>query len=224
MVVVAAGRGERSGSGPPKQFRSLAGVPLVLHAMRPFLAHPRVAQVILVLPEAQASAPPDWLAGLLGERLIVVPGGAARMDSVAAGLAVLPASCSVVLIHDGARPFPEPAVIDAVVAEARKGVGAIAAIPLADTLKEAEPAGGIVARTVPRALLWRAQTPQGFPRKLLDSAFAKARAGGTTGTDEAELVERAGGRVMLIPDVSTNLKVTTADDFRLAEALAEARR
>jgi 2-C-methyl-D-erythritol 4-phosphate cytidylyltransferase len=228
VVVVAAGRGERCGDGPPKQFRPLAGVPLLLHALRPFLSHPAVQTVIAVLPLADAAAPPEWLATLLGERLRAVPGGAVRMDSVEAGLNVLPVSCSVVLVHDGARPFPDATVIDAVIAEARRGVGAIAALPVADTLKEVaagrEGRPATVTRTVARAALWRAQTPQGFPREMLVSAFARARAAGFTGTDDAELVEWAGGTVVLVPDASSNLKVTTAGDFRLAEALASERR
>jgi len=199
-----------------------------LHALRPFLSHPAVGSVVAVLPAADAAHPPEWLAGLLGQRLLAVPGGATRMDSVEAGLLVLPASCSIVLVHDGARPFPEPVVIDAVVAAARRGVGAAAAVPLSDTLKEAGTghSSGLtpIGRTVPRASLWRAQTPQGFPRSMLESAYASARAAGVAATDDAELVERAGVTVVLVPDVSTNLKVTTAGDFVLAEALAVARR
>lgn len=224
VVVVAAGRGARAGSGPPKQFRPLAGVPLLLRTLRPFLAHPAVGTVVVVLPAAEATSPPRWLAELLGDRLIAVAGGERRMDSVEAGLRVLPASCRIVLVHDGARPFPEPAVIAAVIAVALGGTGAVAAIPLADTLKEAggnDPAGTpLITRTVTRTSLWRAQTPQGFPRPMLESAYARARAEGFAGTDDAELVERTGARVMLVPDVSTNLKVTTPEDFRLAEALA----
>ncbi len=228
MVVVAAGRGQRCGSGPPKQFRPLAGVPLLLHALRPFLSHPAVEVVIAVLPAADAVHPPEWLAELLGNRLLAVAGGATRMDSVEAGLKALPASCAIVLVHDGARPFPESVVIDAVISAARRGSGGVAAVPLSDTLKEggARDAAGLtpIARTVPRASLWRAQTPQGFPRAMLETAYASARAAGLAATDEAELVERTGEQVLLVPDLSTNLKITTADDFRLAEALAGARR
>jgi 2-C-methyl-D-erythritol 4-phosphate cytidylyltransferase len=226
VVVAAAGRGDRMGGAVPKQFRPVAGVPLLLRALRPFLSHPDVGDVIAVLPAEAVAAPPEWLAGLLGERLRAVAGGASRMDSVEAGLRALPASCRIVLVHDGARPFPEPAVIDAVIGAARRGAGAIAAIPLADTLKEAEPVAGGTARirrTVPRTALWRAQTPQGFPRALLESAFAAARAAGRDGTDEAALVEEAGGEVVLVPDSPTNLKVTSPDDLRLAEAIAATR-
>lgn len=226
VVVVAAGRSERLGGEVPKQFRSVAGVPLLLRAVRPFLSHPDVLEVIAVLPAAQVLAPPEWLAALLGERLRAVAGGEARMDSVEAGLAALGPGCTVVLVHDGARPFPEPAVIDRVIAAARHGAGAVAAVPVTDTLKQGEPpaigALGHVIRTVPRDGLWRAQTPQGFPRPMLSQAFALAREKGYSATDEAALVEWAGGPVVLVHDVSTNLKITTPEDLRLAEALAAA--
>lgn len=226
VVVVAAGRGERMAGTVPKQFCLLAGVPILLRALRPFLSHGEVAEIVAVLPAAQALSPPPWFAEAGGERLRVVAGGEARMDSVEAGLEALAASCTIVLVHDGARPFPDPAVIDAVIAAARSGTGAIAAIPLSDTLKEAAPpalgAYEYVVGTVSRDRLWRAQTPQGFPRLMLSDAFAGARATGFTGTDEASLVEWAGGTVVLVPDVVTNLKITTPDDLRLAEAFAVA--
>jgi 2-C-methyl-D-erythritol 4-phosphate cytidylyltransferase len=226
VVVVAAGQGLRFGGEGPKQFRELRGSPLLLHSLRPFLSHPAVVEVVVVLPSSEASRPPGWLAPLLSERLRAVAGGATRMDSVEAGCRALTAEAGIVLVHDGARPFPDPAVIDAIIAEATRGVGAIAAIPLHDTLKEAADGASrpLIARTVPRDRLWRAQTPQGFPRAMLESALRAARADGFVGTDEASLVERTGAPIVLIPDAETNLKVTTPDDFRIAEALAADRR
>lgn len=226
MIVAAAGRSTRFGGEVPKQFHSLAGVPLLLRALRPFLSHPDVADVVLVLPPEQVSDAPPWLVGLLGERLRAVAGGPERMDSVERGLQALRDGPSVVLVHDGARPFVQTAVIDAVIAEARRGRGAVAAVPVADTLKEAEELGSgrshpRVTRTVPRSALWRAQTPQGFPRALLERAYAKARAAGFTATDEAALVEHAGDIVVLVQDSTVNLKVTTQGDLRIAEALAQ---
>lgn len=224
-MVVAAGRGDRLGGEVPKQFLPIAGVPLVLHALRPFLSHPDVAQVIVVLPAVLAASPPEWLAPLLGERLRVVPGGSTRMDSVEAGLNALPPVCSIVLVHDGARPFPDPGVISLIISEARRGAGAIAAVPVTDTLKEAERRifGALqrIARTLPRDGIWRAQTPQGFPRSMLEAAYADARSLDVTGTDCASLVERIGGEVVMVSDVPTNLKVTTPGDLLLARAVAE---
>lgn len=222
MVVVAAGQGLRFGGEGPKQFRELRGSPLLLHSLRPFLAHPAVIEVVVVLPRTDASRPPAWLAPLLGERLRAVAGGSTRMDSVEAGFRALTGEAAIVLVHDGARPFPDLGVIDAIIAQASRGVGAIAAVPLHDTLKEAVDgdAPPRIARTVPRDRLWRARTPQGFPRAMLESALRAARADGFVGTDEASLVERTGSPIVLIPDAETNLKVTTPDDFRIAEGLA----
>lgn len=217
VVVVAAGQGRRAGAGTPKQFREIAGVPMVLRAVRPFAAHPDVAEVAVVLPPDVVAAPPAWLRVLDGEGVRLVPGGAERGDSVAAGLAALAPACQVVLVHDGARPFPSRSTIDAVIAEARAGRAALAAIPVSDTLKEAAGAERLVARTVPRDRLWRAQTPQGFPRALLERAY-RGRAPGAT--DDAALVEAMGEPVVLVPDDAGNLKVTTEADFVLAEALA----
>jgi len=226
VVVVAAGQGLRFGGEGPKQFRELRGSPLLLHSLRPFLSHPAVIEVVVVLPPADASRPPEWLAPLLGERLRAAAGGPTRMDSVEAGFRALTREAGIVLVHDGVRPFPDLAVIDAIIAEASRGAGAIAAVPLHDTLKEAVEGDSrsLIARTVPRDRLWRAQTPQGFPRAMLESALRAARAAGFVGTDEASLVERTGAPIVLIPDAETNLKVTTPDDFRIAEALAADRR
>ncbi len=221
VVVVAAGKGTRSGGGAPKQYRPIAGIPVVLHALRPFTAHAEVAHVVLVLPPAEAAAPPPFLAELRGPGLVMVAGGEERSDSVAAGLAALRKDCAVVLVHDGARPFADPAVIDRVIAHTRRGEGAVAAVQLSDTVKEADAVDSSrIARTVPRDRLWRAQTPQGFPRALLERAYARAAEAGVRSTDDAALVEACGGVVRLVPDSPRNLKITTAEDFALAELLA----
>lgn len=225
VVLVAAGQGTRLGGDTPKQYRRVGGVPVLLRALRPFVAHPEVREVVLVLPPADAAAPPDFLRDLLGGVLTVAPGGAERADSVAAGLAALGAECTVVLVHDAARPFVSGGVIDAVIRHARAGEGAIAAVPLGDTLKEADAADPTrVARTLPRERLWRAQTPQGFPRELLARAHRAARESGLRATDDAVLVEACGGTVRLVPGGPENLKITTAEDLALAELIAAGRR
>lgn len=218
VVVVAAGRGLRLG-GVPKQFRDLSGIPVLRSALEPFLSHPDVIFTVAVVPPDEAQKPPDWLAEITGIRLGVVAGGAARSDSVRAGLAALPEQATVILVHDGARPFPSRDVIDQVIAVARTGRAAIAAIPLGDTLKEAErtDSGITVRRTLPRDELWRAQTPQGFPRAIITKAHADT--GGLDATDDAQLVERLGIPVVLVPDVPTNLKITTLEDLEMADAL-----
>ncbi|HEU5041901.1 MAG TPA: 2-C-methyl-D-erythritol 4-phosphate cytidylyltransferase [Gemmatimonadales bacterium] len=224
VVLVAAGQGTRLGDGTPKQYRLLGGVPLVLRALRHFTGHPDVREVALVLPPSDVASPPGFLAQLTGGSLRLVAGGAERRDSVAAGLAALGPECAVVLVHDAARPFVAREVIDAVIAHARRGEGAIAALPVSDTVKEAAADDAPrVARPIPRDRLWRAQTPQGFPRALLTRAHAAARESALRATDDAMLVEACGGTVRLVPDTARNLKITTAEDLALAELLCRER-
>ena len=216
---MAAGQGTRLGAGVPKQYLPLGGVPMLLRALRPFTTHPEVAHTVVVLPAADAASPPPWLAAVLGGTLTVTAGGAERSDSVAAGLAALPAACTVVLVHDAARPFVEHALITAVAGVARRGEGAVPAIPVGDTLKEVAPdSGGRIVRTVPRAGLYRAQTPQGFPRRVLEQAHAQATHGGPA-TDDAQLVEQAGVPVRVVAGSARNFKITTEDDLLIAERL-----
>ena len=206
VVIVAAGAGVRAGPGEPKQFRSILGVPMLLRALRPFTSHPDIDHVVVALPPGFAERPPEWLGRLAGERLTLVPGGDTRAHSVAAGLRALRPS-AVVLVHDAARPFVERGTIDAVIARARAGVAAIAALQVSDTVKEvADETGRRIARTV--------------PREMLDQVYAEKGKLDGGATDDAELCERAGLPVEVVPDSPHNLKVTTAEDFRIAEALA----
>lgn len=220
--MVAAGRGERLGGDTAKQYQLIGGVPMVIRALQPFTGHPHVAQVVLVLPPDDAAHPPSFLSDLSAfPGLTTIPGGRHRGDSVRAGLVALRAECTVVLVHDAARPFVDRDVIDAVIGHARAGEGAVPAVPLSDTLKEATAADGtLIRRTRPRARLWRAQTPQGFPRAVLEEAYAHAARAGHRATDDSALVEAIGVPVRLVPDSCRNLKVTTREDLALAELLA----
>ena len=194
---------------------------MLLRALRPFTAHREVAHVVVVLPAGQLAHPPEFLAQVAGGSLTLVEGGAERSHSVAAGLAALNADCAVVLVHDAARPFVQPDTIDAVVKVVRGGVAAIAALPITDTVKEVAPDDPRrVVRTVPRDRLWRAQTPQGFPRTLLVEAHERAQRAGLTATDDAALVERLGATVVVVPDSPRNIKITTAEDLAWADAWA----
>jgi 2-C-methyl-D-erythritol 4-phosphate cytidylyltransferase len=218
VLVVAAGVGRRAGGGVLKQYREIGGVPMLLRALRPFVSHPKVRHVVVALPATHAAAPPEWLAALAGEALSFVAGGVERHSSVQKALAALDPACSIALVHDAARPFVERATIDAVIAAAREGTGAVAAVPLSDTLKEAG-RDGVIRRTLPREELWRAQTPQGFPRAMLQRAH-DAAGPGADATDDAMLVEQLGEPVRVIADSPSNFKITTAEDLALAEAWA----
>jgi 2-C-methyl-D-erythritol 4-phosphate cytidylyltransferase len=221
VVIVAAGQGLRAGGGEPKQFRPIAGVPMLLRALRPFTAHPEVAQVVVVLPAEVVRTPPPWLAELTGEMLTLVAGGAERTDSVRNGVGALRNDVTLALVHDGARPFVDRALVDRVIARARGGAGVVPALMVSDTLKKVTGTSEEVAETVSRDGLYRAQTPQGFPIKLLRAAFAAPAKGGVVPTDEASLVESTGvGVVVLVEGSALNLKITSPDDFTLAEAIA----
>lgn len=215
VIVVAAGSSARFGGDVPKQYHELAGTPVLLHALRPFTSHPDVAQVVVVLRPGDAETPPEWLAALQSEVLVIAAGGATRMASVASGLAVLSAACTVVLVHDGARPFPPREVIDDGIAVARRGTSAVPALPVAETIKRADDFGRIVG-SIPREGLWLAQTPQAFPREVLHRAHQAARHGEVVATDDAMLVELLGAHVDLIPGSARNIKITTANDLALA--------
>ena len=220
VVIVAAGQGTRIGGSTPKQFVEIGGVPMLLRSIRPFARHPAVLHIVVVLRAPDAAAPPAWLLSQAGAMLSLAAGGAERGDSVAAGLTALPPECAVVLVHDAARPFIDAHLIDRVIAGAREGHGAAPALPVTDTIKEMDAADPErIACTLPRELLRRVQTPQGFPRQMLEQAHARARLEGVTGTDDAALVERLGGTVRIVNGDSRNLKVTTADDLELAEYL-----
>lgn len=220
-VIVAAGQGTRIVSDTPKQFLEVGGVPMLLRSIRTFARHPAVAHVAVVLRAADAAAPPAWLLPHTGRMLSLVAGGAERSDSVAAGLAALPPTCQVVLVHDAARPFIDLPLIDRVIDAVRAGYAIVPALPVSDTIKEMD-AGDPerIARTVPREQLRRAQTPQGFPRHVIEEAHARARRDRAAATDDAALVERLGLMVRIVAGDPRNLKVTTAEDLELAEYLA----
>jgi len=219
VVIVAGGQGSRTGGTELKQFRWIAGKPMLLHSIHTFMARADVHTVVVVLPKSHAADPPPWLFQCDVDRLLVSTGGRERADSVANGLEDVPDECSVVLVHDAARPFVPDEVVERVVEAARRGTGAVPALPVVDTLK-AVGDDGRVTRTVDRAGLWRAQTPQGFPRAMIDAAHARARRDGLAATDDAALCERLGYPVAVVLGDERAMKVTEAGDFARAEALS----
>jgi len=220
VVIVAAGSGSRVGGAELKQFRWIAGRPMLLHSVQTFMARPDVHTVVVVLPRSHAADPPPWLFQCDVDRLLVAAGGRERAESVANGLEDLPDEVTTVLVHDAARPLVDDALVARVIDEARRGHGAVPALPVVDTLKEVDDEGRIV-RTVDRARLWRAQTPQGFPREALARAHAEARRDRRPApTDDAALFEAAGLPVVVVRGSERALKVTDESDFARAEALS----
>lgn len=208
--------------GVRKPFLELAGEPVLVHALRPFLRDPRVVSVVVALAPEDAQAPPVWLSGL-DPRIRVVAGGATRTDSVRSALAALPEDLDVVAVHDAARPLVASGVVARCIEVAAGGEGAVAGCPAVDTMKEVDAEQRIVA-TPERARLWHAQTPQVFPADVVRRAYAAATDGEATATDDAALAERVGAVVRMVDAGPSNLKVTTPDDLPMAEAILAARR
>jgi 2-C-methyl-D-erythritol 4-phosphate cytidylyltransferase len=202
-----------------KQFRWVAGKPMLLHSIQTFQARPDVAMVVCVLPREHIGDPPPWIFQSDPDRLLLSIGGRHRGESVANGLEDLPSECEIVVIHDAARPLVSSDTIGRVIEEARKGNGAVAAHPVADTLKRVESSGKIV-ETVDRFGLWRAQTPQAFPRKIIERAHREAREADRIATDDAALCEQIGLPVVVVRGSERAVKITEEIDFALAEALS----
>lgn len=214
VIIAAAGEGRRLGADCPKQFIRLEGKAVLAYTLEVFEAHPQVGPVVVVvsreaLPWAQASFGPR---GGFAKVKAVVAGGDSRQASVAQGLEALADWPGMILIHDGARPMVSPQVIDRVIQGVQEHGAAIAAVPLADTLKRAD-AQGQVLETPARDHLWQIQTPQGFEGPLLRKAYAQG--GQKEGiTDDAMLVEALGHPVFLVLGETTNQKVTYPEDLQ----------
>jgi 2-C-methyl-D-erythritol 4-phosphate cytidylyltransferase len=219
VVIVAGGAGTRTGGTELKQFRWVAGKPMLLHSLQAFMEHPEVASVVCVLPQQYAGDPPPWIFQCDVDRLMVSLGGRTRMESVWNGIEDLSQDAEIILVHDAARPLVARRTIDEVIAVARTGSAAVAALPVVDTLKQVDETGRVV-RTVERTGLWRAQTPQGFPRDMLLEAHRAAKADGVDATDDAALCERLGMPVRVVRGSESALKVTEEGDFARAEAMA----
>lgn len=212
-IVPAAGSGLRLGAGVPKAFVELGGLSMVVRAVDGLLGSGAVGRVVVVVPAAQVTA----AGALFPDRPVtVVPGGADRTASVAAGLRALASDVDVVLVHDAARPLTPSDVVRRVVAAVRSGLPAvIPVLPVTDTVKQVD-GDGVVTATVDRSALRAVQTPQGFRASVLVRAHD-----GATGasTDDAGLVEALGEHVHTVPGDPVAFKVTTAWDLRIAELL-----
>jgi 2-C-methyl-D-erythritol 4-phosphate cytidylyltransferase len=217
VAIPAAGFGRRMG-GARKPLLELAGEPILLHALRPFLADARVTTIAIAMTSDEVDAPPEWLTGV-DERIVIVEGGETRGASVASAIAALPDDISVIAVHDAARPLVTRDVIARCVELAGAGFGAVAGSPAVDTIKRVD-GRAFVTGTPDRSTLWQAHTPQVFPAAELRAAYAS---GVDTATDDAALVEAAGGRIRMVDDGGTNLKVTRPVDLVVAEAILSAR-
>ncbi|MBK9707670.1 MAG: 2-C-methyl-D-erythritol 4-phosphate cytidylyltransferase [Acidobacteria bacterium] len=223
-IIPAAGSGSRFGGQTPKQFLEIAGAPIIIHTLRRFDSCEDIGAIIVALQASEISSFEECLSGFEFRKPVrLVPGGAERSDSILNALeAAREFDPELVAVHDAVRPFVTPAQISAVLARAGEAGAAILALPATDTIKEVE--GGIIRRTIDRRLIWRAQTPQAFRYEMLLRANAEARTAGlppALTTDDSLLVENLGLEVAVVEGSAHNIKITTPEDFILAERLFE---
>jgi len=226
VIIPAAGLGTRmsAASGPrskSKQFFELQGTPILIHTLRKFAQCKAVGEIVVALRKSEAATFQKQIEKEnLKKPLRIVEGGEHRQNSVANALAAIEAAHDdIVLIHDAVRPFVDQETIVNVIEAVKKYEAAIAGVPAIDTVKQVDRTadGAVVIATVPRERMVLAQTPQGFRFGLLKKAFDEAMADGFMGTDEASLIERAGGAVHVVMGSPRNMKITTPADLELAE-------
>jgi len=181
-----------------------------------------IGEVVITVPEGfEGAARAEVVAAELEVPVKITPGGVERQDSVRIALALTSSESEIVIVHDAARPLATPEIFEACLNAAARAGGAIAAIPVADTLKRV--ADSTITATVARAGLWQAQTPQAFRRPLLVAAHQRAVSEGIIATDDADLVERTGAQVEVVEVSTANIKVTTKSDLEIVEAIIAAR-
>lgn len=228
-VIVAGGKGLRMQSSLKKQYLSLDGIPVLVRTLAAFDTHPRVDEIILVVPRSDLVYCRDTLIrpNTLTRPLHLLPGGTSRQDSVACGLAMAHSLCvdhksNFVLVHDGVRPFVDPALIDRCLDKAKETGACIPTLQICDTVKEVR-ADHRIVQTLDRRMLFRAQTPQVFRLDLILNAFAHAGQTAFSGTDEASILEHAGIPVYTVAGDPFNVKLTTPRDLLLAQFLIDKR-
>ncbi|HEX6504512.1 MAG TPA: 2-C-methyl-D-erythritol 4-phosphate cytidylyltransferase [Terriglobales bacterium] len=228
VLIPAAGLGTRMappnpGKGKTKQFTELNGIPILIHTLRKFAASPAVEELYIALrpeemPEFRRRLEKET--DILRKRVELVEGGEHRQQSVANALRAISAVADdIILVHDAVRPFVSEDIIEQVIQAAQKYGAAIAGMPAIDTVKQVDRTadGAVITATIPRERVVMAQTPQGFRYGVLKKAFDEASADGFLGTDEASLIERAGGEVAVVMGSPRNIKITTPSDMELAE-------
>ena len=219
-IVVAAGKGTRLGGVRPKQFLELGGVPIIIHTLRQFERSQQIDEIIAVLSPEETANFLSFAQDFGLKRVSrAVAGGATRAQSVLCGLMTI-SEAEIVAVHDGVRPFVTPDEIDATVQAARTNGAAILTAAVGDTIKEIEGHG--VVRTLPRANLRRALTPQCFRYEILKRAYdqhSDLEASGIEITDDSMLVERLGVEIVAVAGSARNIKITSAEDLAIAEVL-----
>jgi 2-C-methyl-D-erythritol 4-phosphate cytidylyltransferase/2-C-methyl-D-erythritol 2,4-cyclodiphosphate synthase len=223
-IIAAGGRGARLGANVPKQLLALGGKSLLQRSFETIAAHEAVKEIVLAVPSELLANPPAFL-HCTHKPVLIIEGGRRRQDSVARAFDHVSEGAALIVVHDAARPLASADLFTRVIDAARESGAAIAAIQSRDTVKLAAPASSeyvSVERTLARAQIYLAQTPQAFSRHVLIDAIALGQQGGEA-TDEASLAEQAGHSVRLVEGEPSNIKITTEDDLRMAQGLVDSR-
>jgi len=217
-VIVAAGSGLRFGE--MKQIKDLGTKPLYLYSIQSFIDCDFIDEIVLVVPSDLLKTISNQISKI-SRQIKIVKGGKLRQDSVLAGIEGLSTDCNLVCVHDAARPFVKTDLIESTIIACEKNDGAVAAMPSYDTVKEVNTSNNRITKTIARENIWLAQTPQAFHRKQLMRALLSASDNNIKVTDEATLLESLNYSIVVVEGNSNNLKITTQNDWELAELILE---
>ena len=221
-VILAAGLGKRMQAGHNKQFIEICGQSVLTHTLTVFAQIPEIAKIVLVVRAGEEDTCQNMIPEIAENKTVLAIGGKERQDSVHNGIRAITWECEYILIHDGARPLITEDVIRRTLLAAQNSGAAICAVPVKDTIKQADSDGNVLA-TIPRESLWAVQTPQVFRADLIRRAYENAYVHNHYGTDDASLVEYLGEKIKIVTGDYENIKITTPEDIPTAEQILQKR-
>lgn len=221
-VILAAGLGKRMQAGHNKQFIEICGQSVLTHTLTVFAQIPEIAKIVLVVRAGEEDTCQNMIPEIAESKTVLAIGGKERQDSVHNGIRAITWECEYILIHDGARPLVTEEVIRRTLLAAQNSGAAICAVPVKDTIKQADSDGNVLA-TIPRESLWAVQTPQVFRADLIRRAYENAYVHNHYGTDDASLVEYLGEKIKIVTGDYENIKITTPEDIPTAEQILQKR-
>lgn len=221
-VILAAGLGKRMQAGHNKQFIEICGQSVLTHTLTVFAQIPEIAKIVLVVRAGEEDTCRNMIPEIAENKTVLAIGGKERQDSVHNGIRAITWECEYILIHDGARPLVTEEVIRRTLLAAQNSGAAICAVPVKDTIKQADSDGNVLA-TIPRESLWAVQTPQVFRADLIRRAYENAYVHNHYGTDDASLVEYLGEKIKIVTGDYENIKITTPEDIPTAEQILQKR-
>ena len=221
-VILAAGLGKRMQAGHNKQFIEICGQSVLTHTLTVFAQIPEIAKIVLVVRAGEEDTCQNMIPEIAENKTVLAIGGKERQDSVHNGIRAITWECEYILIHDGARPLITEEVIRRTLLAAQNSGAAICAVPVKDTIKQADSDGNVLA-TIPRESLWAVQTPQVFRADLIRRAYENAYVHNHYGTDDASLVEYLGEKIKIVTGDYENIKNTTPEDIPTAEQILQKR-